>query len=80
MNDPVFRDEGAPVPKNSASWNIVPQDIRINFDACKIDGCASRTAEVLISLAELKPFIRPDDEFALLSMTAVTSSSRSYLI
>jgi len=59
MNDPGFRAEVAPVRKNFASWNIVPQGIRINFDACKIDGCAAGTTAVVISFAELKPLLRP---------------------
>jgi hypothetical protein len=58
MNEPVFRDEVAPARKNFSSWNIVPGGIRINFDACTIDGCAAGTAEVLISFAELKPLMR----------------------
>ncbi|HEX6187715.1 MAG TPA: hypothetical protein VFZ40_06525 [Pyrinomonadaceae bacterium] len=58
MNDPVFRDEVAPVPKNFASWNIVPEGIRINFDACKIDGCSAGATEVVIYFIELKPLMR----------------------
>ena len=59
VNDLGFRDEVAPMWKNFASWNIVPQGIRINFDACKIDGCAAGTTTVVISFAELKPLLRP---------------------
>lgn len=58
MNDPGFREGVAPAWKNFSSWNILPGGIRINFDACKIDGCAAGKKEVVISFIELKPLMR----------------------
>ena len=59
MNDRWFRGEVAPVRKNFASWNMVSDGIRFNFDACKIDGCAVGKVEVVIPFAELQPLMRP---------------------
>ena len=58
MNDPGFREDVAPAWKNFSSWNILPGGIRINFDACKIDGCAAGKEEVVISYVALKPLMR----------------------
>jgi hypothetical protein len=58
MNDAGFREDVGPAWNNFSSWNIVQDGIRINFDACKIDGCAAGKEEVLISFAELKPLMR----------------------
>lgn len=58
MNDRWFQGEVAPVRKNFASWNILPDGIRLNFDACKIDGCAAGKVEVVIPFADLQPLMR----------------------
>lgn len=55
--DPSFGGALSSRSKNFESWNMTQQGLRINFDACKIDGCAAGDLSVEIPFDELKPLL-----------------------
>lgn len=47
----------APARGTFASWNVTPNGIRFNFDACALSGCADGEREVEIRYSDLKPML-----------------------
>lgn len=56
--DPTLHDVLTAKSKNFNSWNITKQGLRINFDACKVDGCAAGDLSVEIPLDELRGLLK----------------------
>ena len=54
QSDFIFKEALAPRAENFDSWNVTPDGIRFNFDACRVFGCASGEQTVVIPFADLK--------------------------
>lgn len=63
LGNSLFEDELSPKHKNYQSWNITKDGIRINFDACKLEGCLAGKQSVLMPFAKLKGRLRSDSLF-----------------
>jgi hypothetical protein len=50
----VSENELAPLARNFESWNLTPNGIRFNFDACKLFGCAAGAQTVELPFTALK--------------------------
>lgn len=50
----LWTKELAPVARNFESWNLTPNGIRFNFDACKVFGCSAGAQNVEIPFTALK--------------------------
>ena len=59
LSDLGFKDALSPKRKNYESWNITKEGLRLNFDACKIDGCAAGKVAVKIAFDALKEKLKP---------------------
>ena len=56
--DRYFNDGLAPRVKNFESWNLTEHGLRLNFHACKIEGCSGGDLTVEIPFEELKDLLR----------------------
>ncbi|HEY9404090.1 MAG TPA: DUF3298 domain-containing protein [Pyrinomonadaceae bacterium] len=63
----IWKEALTPKEKNYESWNITNEGITINFDACKVDGCAGGEQEVKIPFATLKDMLNPNSPVILLA-------------
>jgi len=73
MSDSIFKDELAPKQENFESWNLTKEGLRLNFDACKIGGCAAGKTEVTIVFAALKDKLKPGSAVDSIGVRASTS-------
>jgi hypothetical protein len=63
----IWKEALSPKAKNYESWNITKEGITINFDACKVVGCAGGKQEVEIPFTTLKDMLNPDSPVILLA-------------
>jgi len=56
--DSYSREKLAPRIKNFESWNITERRLRINFDACEVNGCAAGALSVEIPFDQLAGLIK----------------------
>jgi hypothetical protein len=55
----IWVDNLKPKRENFESWNITSRGLRLNFDACRVAGCADGDIDVEIPFEELKEMSRP---------------------
>jgi hypothetical protein len=53
QSDFIFEEALTPRAENFESWNLTRDGLRINFDACRVFGCASGEQSVVIPFAAL---------------------------
>ena len=58
--DSYFSEGLRPKARNFESWNITRRGVRINFDACKVNGCASGDLIVEIPLDQFNRLVKPN--------------------
>lgn len=57
QSEPIFEEALTPKARNFASWNVMHDSIRFNFDECSVFACASDKQTVDIPFADLKQLL-----------------------
>ena len=63
----IWKEALTPKAKKYERWNVTNEGITINFDACKVVGCAGGEQEVQIPFAILKDMLNPNSPVILLT-------------